>query len=780
MTHVTIRPLLLTACLLATCAVGASADPAATAADGMLGFSAAKGAAQLSLEQRFDAQLNPADLRSWMQRMSSQPNQVGAPYDKANAEFMLAEFKKWGWDAHIETFNVLYPTPKKIALELLGPKPYTAKLNEPAVAGDATSSIREGVLPPYTIYGADGDVTAELVYVNYGMPGDYKDLERRGVSVRGKIAIARYGGGWRGLKPKLAQEHGAVGCLIYSDPQQDGYGQGDTYPKGGWRPADGVQRGSVADMQQYPGDPLTPGYGSTAGAKRLALKDAKTLMKIPVLPISYGDAQPLLAALGGPVAPSHWRGALPVTYHMGPSAAKVHLTVESNWNQQPLYDVIAMLKGASAPDQWVIRGNHHDGWTFGAWDPLAGNVALMAEAKAIGGLVKQGWRPQRTLVYASWDGEEPGLLGSTEWAETHAKELQQKAVLYVNSDTNARGFLAVSGSHSLQHMVNQVAAGVTDPETHVSVQERLRAHMLVAGYGEHAGKDAMVEGFPAAAGKSAAVTLADRVASGGDLPIGALGSGSDYSPFLEHLGIASLDITFAGEDDEDGIYHSRYDSFDHYIRFGDPTFEYGVALAKVGGHIMLRMADAQVLPLRFGDFSATLDDYVADLHQLVDNTRKATTRQHRLLDARAYALDSDPTRPLAAPAREADMPAVDLAPLDQAANQLKQSVQAYQAAYAKFAAAGLQLPAAQQRRLNHLMGSMEQALTDQAGLPGRPWFKHMIYAPGMLTGYGVKTVPGVREAIEGRRWAEADHYAVVTAGVLDRYRAQLDQLTKLL
>ncbi|HXE78622.1 MAG TPA: transferrin receptor-like dimerization domain-containing protein [Rhodanobacter sp.] len=781
MTHVTTRPLLLAACLLATCVVGASADPVATAGDGgMLGFSAAKGTAQLSLEQRFDAQLDPAELRGWMQRMSSQPNQVGAPYDKTNAEFMLAEFKKWGWDAHIETFNVLYPTPKKIALELLGPRPYTAKLSEPPVAGDATSSIRDGVLPPYTIYGADGDVTAELVYVNYGMPDDYKDLERRGVSVRGKIAIARYGGGWRGLKPKLAQEHGAIGCLIYSDPQQDGYGPGDTYPKGGWRPADGVQRGSVADMQQYPGDPLTPGYGSTAGAKRLALKDAKTLMKIPVLPISYGDAQPLLAALGGPVAPSHWRGALPVTYHMGPSTAKVHLTVESNWNQQPLYDVIAMLKGASAPDQWVIRGNHHDGWTFGAWDPLAGNVALMAEAKAIGGLVKQGWRPQRTLVYASWDGEEPGLLGSTEWAETHAKELQQKAVLYVNSDTNARGFLNVSGSHSLQHLVNQVAAGVTDPETHVSVQERLRAHMLVAGYGEHAGKDAMVEGFPAAAGKSAAVTLADRVAGGGDLPIGALGSGSDYSPFLEHLGIASLDITFAGEDDEDGIYHSRYDSFDHYIRFGDPTFEYGVALAKVGGHIMLRMADAQVLPLRFGDFSATLDDYVADLHRLVDHTRTATTRQHRLLDARAYVLDSDPTRPVAAPARDTDVPAVDLEPLDQAASQLKQSVQAYQAAYAKFAAAGVRLPTAQQRRLNQLMGSMEQALTDPAGLPGRPWFKHMIYAPGMLTGYGVKTMPGVREAIEGKRWSEADHYAVVTARVLDRYRAQLDELTKLL
>ncbi len=779
MTKLMIRPLLLGASLLATFAAGASADPAA-AAGGMLGFSAANAAAQLSLEQRFDAQLDPADQRAWLKRMSARPNQVGAPYDKANAEFMLAEFKQWGWDAHIETFNVLYPTPKKVALELLGPKPYKAKLSEPAVAGDATSSIRQDVLPPYTIYGADGDVTAELVYANYGLPDDYADLARHGISVRGKIVITRYGNGWRGLKPKLAQEHGAVGCLIYSDPQQDGYAKGDTYPKGGWRPADGVQRGSVADMQQYPGDPLTPGRGSTAGAQRLALKDAKTLMKIPVLPISYADAQPLLQALGGPVAPERWRGALPVTYHLGPSVAKVHLTVESNWNQQPVYDVIAMLKGSSAPDQWIIRGNHHDGWTFGAWDPLAGNVALMAEAKAIGALVKQGWRPQRTLVYASWDGEEPGLLGSTEWAETHAKELQQKAVAYINSDTNGRGFLNASGSHSLQHLVNQVAAGVIDPETKASVQERLRAHMLVAGYGPHPGTEPMVEGYPAAAGKPAPVALADHVAAGGDLPIGALGSGSDYSAFLEHLGIASLDLSFSGEDDNDGIYHSRYDSFDHYVRFGDPTFEYGVALSKVAGHLMLRLADAQVLPLRFGDFSDTLDSYVADLHRLVEHTSQATAHQRRLFAARAYALDSDPTRPLAAPPRESDVPAIDLAPLDQAARRLQESAKAYQAAYAKLAAAGLQLPAAQQRRLNQLIGSMEQALTDPAGLPGRPWFKHMIYAPGMLTGYGVKTVPGIREAIEGRRWSEADHYAVVTAGVLDRYRARLDELTKLL
>ncbi|MBQ4854016.1 M28 family peptidase [Rhodanobacter sp. B2A1Ga4] len=764
MTRYAIRPVLTLSCLLATFAVAAANAPGHADDGSMFGFSTSAATAQQDLERRFDAQLDPAELRSWLKQMSSQPNQVGSPHDKANAEFMLAKFREWGWDAHIETFSVLYPTPKKVALELLGPKPYTATLHEPAVAGDATSDLA-GVLPPYNVYGADGDVSAPVVYANYGMPDDYKELARRGVDVRGKIVITRYGGGWRGLKPKLAQEHGAIGCLIYSDPHDDGYAEGDVYPQGGWRPAQGVQRGSVADMQLYPGDPLTPGIGSTPGTKRLALKDAKTILKIPVLPISYADATPLLQALRGPMAPANWRGALPLTYRVGPSASKVHLTVLSDWSQKPVYDVIAMLKGATAPDQWVVRGNHHDGWTFGAWDPLSGNVTLMAEAKAIGGLVKQGWRPQRTLVYASWDGEEPGLLGSTEWAEAHAAELQQKAVLYLNSDTNARGFLDAGGSHSLQHLVNQVADGVTDPETNVSVRERLRAHMLVDG----SSKDAKPE----------TKAIAKLAAEGGDVPIQALGSGSDYSAFLEHLGIASLNLGFGGEDDDAGIYHSRYDSFDHYVRFGDPDFAYGVALAKVAGHIMLRTADAGVLPLRFGDFSDTLDRYVGELHKLVDDTRKATEQQHKLLDSHAFALDADPTRPVAPPARDSDMPAIDLAPLDQAAKRLRQSAQAYQAAYTRHAA-GSDLPAARQQQLNQLIGSMEQTLTDPAGLPGRNWFKHFIYAPGMLTGYGVKTVPGVREAIEARRWDEASHYAALTAKVLDRYRAQLDRLTALL
>ncbi|MDR2013678.1 MAG: M28 family peptidase [Rhodanobacter sp.] len=753
-------------CTLALAGQTLAADEKGQGDGGLLGFVPASAKEQLSLEQRFDALLDPVEQRAWLKEMSSAPNQVGSPHDKANAEFVRAKFREWGWDARIETFSVLYPTPKKVALALLGPHPYTAALHEPAVAGDVTSGITQGVLPPYNVYGGDGDVTAPLVYVNYGMPDDYKALARHGIDVRGKIVIARYGGGWRGLKPKLAQEHGAVGCLIYSDPREDGYAAGDAYPQGGWRPAQGVQRGSVADMQQYPGDPLTPGIGSTSGAKRLSIADAKTILKIPVIPISYADATPLLQALEGPVVPPGWRGALALTYHIGPSTAPVHLSVLSDWKQQPVYDVIATLKGAVEPDQWIVRGNHRDGWVFGAWDPLSGHVALMAEAKAIGTLYRQGWRPKRTLVYASWDGEEAGLLGSTEWAETHAEELQRKAVMYLNSDANGRGFLSVGGSHSLQHLVNQVAAGVEDPETKVSVLERMRALMQVTGNEKNARPE-----------KKQEATLA---AQGGDVPIKALGSGSDYSAFLQHLGIASLDLGFGGEDDNAGIYHSLYDSFDHYMRFGDTTFAYGVALSKVAGHLMLRTADAEVVPLRFGDFSDTLDRYIAELHTLADNLRKDTEQQHTLLDSHAFALVSDPTRPLAPPERESDVPAIDFAPLDQAAQQLKQSVQAWQAAYDAQAAAGFHMPETQRHRMNALMGQMEQALGDPAGLPERPWFKHMIYAPGMLTGYGVKTVPGVREAIEGRRWDEASRCIETTAKTLDRYRARIERLTVLL
>ena len=564
-----------------------------------------------SVEAAFDAGVAAQDQLDWMRRMSAAPNQVGSPHDKENADFVLSLFRSWGWDARIERFDVLYPTPISTTVEMIAPERVVLGGQEPAIPEDDTSGNTAGALPPYVAFQGDGDVTADLVYVNYGMPEDYLALARRGIDVRGKIAIARYGVGWRGLKPKLAQDHGAVGTIIYSDPADDGYGDGDVYPRGGARPATGVQRGSVADMPIYPGDPLTPGIGSVPGARRLTRAQAQTILKIPVLPMSYGDAQKLLARLGGPVAPANARGGLPITYHLGgDGGVRVHLAVKSNWQQVPIYNVIATLRGSRYPDQWVVRGNHRDGWVFGASDPLSGQVAMLSEAKALGALWRQGWRPERTIVYASWDAEEPMLLGSTEWAEQHAAELQAKAVAYINTDGNGRGFLGAGGSHTLQHLVNAVAADVRDPETGATVAERNRAGVRVAAF-EHRGRQ-----------DAAQLAAAER---GGDLPIGALGSGSDYSSFLQHLGIASLNIGFGGEDESNGVYHSIYDSFHHMTTFDDPGLKYGAALSQVVGRLVLRIADADSVPARYGDFADTVSTYLTEVKTLAEPTAAPRT-----------------------------------------------------------------------------------------------------------------------------------------------------------
>jgi N-acetylated-alpha-linked acidic dipeptidase len=747
---------------LASSAALAATPPAAAPA--MTGFTATAAAEQRSLEQRFDAALDPADLRAWMQRLAAGPNHVGAPHNRENAEYVRDLFRKWGWKAEMETFDVLYPTPKQLSLEMVSPTPFKAALSEPPVEGDASSAL-PGALPPYNVYGADGDVTAELVYVNQGMPDDYDELARRGVDVKGKIVIARYGGGWRGLKPKLAWEHGAVGCLIYSDPENDGYGVGEPYPEGGWRPPEGVQRGSVADMPVYSGDPLTPGVGATKDAKRLSLADAKTLLKIPVMPISYADAKPLLDALAGPVAPENWRGALPITYRIGPGPARVHLRIESDWGLKTLYNVIAKVRGAEYPDEWIVRGNHRDGWTFGAWDPLSGHVAEMAEAKAIGALLKTGWKPRRTIVYASWDGEEPGLLGSTEWAEAHADELRKKAVLYLNSDTNTRGFLQAGGSHSLQRLVNEVAADVADPQTDVNVRERLRAQLGVAGFGDAKEEDRK---------------KADRVAGDGDIPLDALGSGSDFTPFMQHLGIASLDLSYGGEDDQGGVYHSLYDTFEHYVRFGDPDFAYGVAEAKTAGRTVLRMANAPVLPFEFASLAANVKDYRDELGKLVEDRRKKSEAVASLREARAFELAADPTRVVGPPEGIPEVPTLDFAPLDSAIARLTKSAEAYDAARARFDTGAVTLDRGERAKLNALLQGLEQSLTDPKGLPGREWYRHLIYAPGLLTGYGVKTLPGVREAAEDDRWDEASRYIGITAAALGTYCDRLDEATELL
>jgi N-acetylated-alpha-linked acidic dipeptidase len=743
------------------CALFHSMSAASGTDASMLGFTPAGASAESTLERDFDRQLDPKDLQGWLQQMSAEPNHVGSRHDRQNAEFMLQQFRRWGWDARIETFYVLYPTPVSERLELTAPHVFVAALHEPAIEQDRTSSTTTA-LPPFAVYGADGDVTAELVYVNYGMPEDYAELDRRGVTVKGRIVLVRYGGGWRGVKPRLAHDHGAVGCIIYSDPHDEGYFRGDMYPRGGWRPNASVQRGSVLDTSVYPGDPLTPGVGATRGAHRLELADAPTIAKIPVLPISAADAEPFLAAIEGPVAPEAWRGAFGFTYHIGPGPATAHLKVQSEWTLKPAYDVIATIRGREFPDEWVVRGNHHDGWVFGALDPLAANAAMLAEAKAIGSLMKSGWRPRRTLVYAGWDAEEPGWIGSTEWAEQHAEELKRNAVLYVNSDVNARGFLVAGGSHSMQHLVNEVASGVRDPQTGVSVRERLRAKLRVDQfYGD------------TAAG-------AETIGPMDDLPLAALGSGTDFTAFLQHLGITTLDLYYSGEDNGDGIWHSIYDSFDSYIRFGDPQFTYGIAEAQTVGHVVLRVADADVLPLRVTDFATTMQGYLRDLQALAQRAHERAIVLGALLDSDSFTLASDPNLGLHPPAREKDVPRLDFAPLDEAVARLVRSATAYDQAYAQRSMTGRALDARRRAELNSILRALEQSLTYSGGLPRRPWFKHLIYAPGYDTGYAPKTVPGVREAIEQDRWDEAQRYIAITAQALGHYADRLDEAVALL
>lgn len=717
---------------------------------------AAPPATQTAREAALDASISAADQQAWLKSMASAPNHVGSPHDKANADFILAQFRGWGWDAQIEQFDVLYPTPIATAVELVTPRRVTLGGQEPPINGDATSGAA-GMLPPYVAFQGDGDVTGDVVYVNYGLPADYLALARRGVDVRGKIVLARYGGGWRGLKPKLAQDHGAIGCIIYSDPADDGYRQGDPYPRGGARPASSVQRGSVADMPTYPGDPLTPGYGAVPGAKRLARADAVTILKIPVLPMSYADATQILGSLGGPRAPEGWAGALPLTYHLGGDGKTgVRVMVKSDWSLKPAYNVIAKLKGAKYPDEWVVRGNHHDAWVFGAADPLSGNVAMLSEAKALGALAKTGWRPARTIVYASWDAEEPMLLGSTEWAEHHAAELKAKAIIYINTDGNGRGFFGAQGSHNWQHLVSDVARDVRDPQTGVSVLKRLQSGLLAEAYD--------------GTGRSDPEQLA-AAEKGGDLLIGALGSGSDYSSFLQHLGIAALNIGYGGEDESGGVYHSIYDSYDHFTKFDDPGLAYGAVLSKTVGRLVLRIADADTPPVRFGDFADTVARYMAEVRKLGDDRRAKDAKRRKLIDDGAFKLAADPLAPVAPPAEEATTPFVELATLENAVARLGVSAKAYDAAYA---ARGAALAPAARVRLNAALRDIDQLLLDERGLPGRPWYRNLVYAPGRFTGYGAKTLPGVREAIEERRFADADAYAGRTATALNAYAARLD------
>jgi N-acetylated-alpha-linked acidic dipeptidase len=710
----------------------------------LAGYSSQSSRTERDWEKKLQSGIVPENLRQDMERLTARPHHVGAPYDKEIADWILSKFKEWGFDARIETFQVLFPTPKERVVEMIEPARFRARLQEPAVPGDPTSNQVAEQLPTYNAYSIDGDVTAPLVYVNYGNREDYEQLDRLGISVKGAIVIARYGENWRGIKPKVAAEHGAIGCLIYSDPKEDGFFNGDDYPKGGWRPREGVQRGSVMDTD-YPGDPLTPGVGATADARRLEIKDAKTITRIPVLPISYGDALPLLSALQGPVAPEAWRGALAITYHVGPGPAKVHLKVTSNWDLKPVNDVIATMRGSDAPEEWVIRGNHYDAWVNGAEDPIAGMVTVLEEARVLGELHRQGWNPKRTIVFCAWDGEEPGLLGSTEWVETHRDELQKRAVAYINSDSNDRGFFHAGGTHDLQHLINDVARDIQDPETHISVQQRARLQRIA--------------GAPNAEERA-------EIRKSDDVRIGALGDGSDYTAFMDYAGVSALNIGFSGEGDGDA-YHSIYDDFSWYTKFVDTDFSYGRALAQTGGTAVMRLADADLIPYEYNAYAETIERYVKDLEKLLRDKQDEITERNLELKEGVFTAAADPRKTFVPPPVKPVPPFMNFAPLRNGVEAIKKSAERYQSAFAKWQSTGTDLPAQTVTALNAELIQIQRTCLTERGLPERPWFKNQVYAPGAYTGYGARPIAAVREYMDQEKWQEAEAQVPMVGQVLE-------------
>jgi N-acetylated-alpha-linked acidic dipeptidase len=680
-------------------------------------------AAQRQREEQFKKIPDSARLKEYMEAIAHTPHVAGQPSSKRVADYALAKFKSFGLDAKFEEFEAMMPWPIETTVELVAPEKYSLRVKEPVLPEDPDSGDQT---PLYNAYSGDGNVTGEVVYVNYGMPADYEKLKELGVDVKGKIVIARYGAGWRGIKPKVAYEHGAIGCLIYSDPKDDGYYAGDVYPAGPYRPEFGAQRGSVMDMPVFAGDPLTPGWGSEAGGKKNRIEDSQTILKIPVLPISYGDAAPILRQLKGKVVPNEWKGALPFTYHVGPGPSQVHMNLKFEWKNRPLYDVIARIPGTTRPDEWIIFGNHHDAWVSGADDPTSGAVSLMETARGLGELLKTGWRPSRTIILALWDGEEWGLLGSTEWAEKHDAELKQKAAVYINSDGTGKGWLNTGGSHGLQQFMNEVAKDINDPRTGKPVFEEARKHA--------------VQNEPEA----------DRKAAEADpsLRLSPLGSGSDFTPFLQHLTLSALSVGFGGES-PGGVYHSAYDTVKWYQTYSDGDYSYGRTLSQLTGTLLLRLADAPVLPFQFNDTADTLMRYVVELEKLAADKKDSK---------------------------------LDLKPVRAAVDSLKSAAQDFEKAYGAVGRANTQtlLANKQLQQLNKLLLTSEQKLGNSDGLPRRDWFKHQIYAPGFYTGYGVKTMPQIREGLEEGRYTEAQGGVRTVSSAVNALAAQVQEAAKAL
>lgn len=682
----------------------------AQAKEPIRGFPHTAWSAQRQLEEKARALPDPKNIGEYLQHMAAKPHIAGSPASREVAEYAAGLLRSWGLEVTVEEFQPLLPYPTERLVELVTPQHSRAVLAEPAIPEDPTSGQKDQI-PTYNAYSASGDVTAPLVYVNYGIPDDYKWLKEHGIDVKGKVVIARYGQSWRGVKPKVAYEHGALACLIYSDPRDDGFFNGDAYPKGPWRPAASAQRGSVMDMSIYVGDPLTPGAPAEAGAKRLSLDQATVLMKIPVLPISWEDAKPLLKSLNGPVAPPEWRGALPFTYHVGPGNGTVRVKLDFDWTTKPIYDVVATIPGSTYPDQWLIYGNHHDAWVNGANDPLSGAASLLETARALAVMRKQGWRPKRTIKLALWDAEEFGLIGSTEWVEKHATELDKNAVAYLNSDSNSKGTLGASGSPALEEFFIEVLRDLPDPN------DAAKTVLETARPPHGAGEDKTFH-------------------------LGTLGSGSDYVGFVHHIGIAGLNMGFGGAA-AGGVYHSIYDDMTWYTRFADPDFRHGKALSGVTATALLRLSEAPVLPFEFTRFTTVMSGYLDELDKLAAEQKAA-------LNLRAPRLELE---------------------------HLRAAAKAYESKYASAMVKMATRTPQNLEEVNRAIYQTERALMLPEGLPGRTWYKNQICAPGQYTGYGAKTLPGIREAGELSHWEEANAQTANVAKVLQALTARVKEAT---
>jgi N-acetylated-alpha-linked acidic dipeptidase len=734
---------------------GHAAEPQAP----ITGFPGEASQAQRALEERFAARIKKEQVGESLRELSSEPHHAGSPRSAEIARDLVEQFRSWGFDAKVETFYGLVSKPKVRVLEMVAPHAYQAPLEDGPFPG-APSPDLAGSLPPYSMFSGDGDVTAEAVYVNYGSAGDYEMLARQGIDVRGKIVIARYGKSWRGAKARVAAEKGAAGVILFSDPAQGGYAEGAVYPEGPLLPAEGAQRGSILDLPRMAGDPLTPGQGATRKPASFSMQDvSEWISPIPVQPVSAKEIEPILAAMGGPVVPADWHGGLPVVHRFGDGTVKLRLKIAQDWTVTPLHDVVAKLEGAVWPDEWVMRGNNHDAWNFGAEDAASGLAAMLEEARAIGTLAKEGWRPKRTLVYLAWDGEEAGLFGSTEWVETHADELRRKAVAYLNSGPTARGFFSSGGSHSLWTFVDEIARDVHDPLLEVPVADRVAANNRLQRLEAGLETDA-----PAATRK---------------FPLAALGMSSDYGAFLQHVGIASLDFTFEGES-QNRCYHSICDNFSHFEKFSDPGFAYGAALSEAGGRMMLRLGEAEILPFDFSGMAEALAGYLDEVENIADARRRQVERRNAAIEDGVFGLARDPQDRTPTPELEEPVPDVDFALLRQAQRALADNAKRFSGARAAHAAKDAVLEPAELAQVNAILRSAEQALAPEAGLPGRTWYRHRVYAPDRDTGYESATLPGVREAIERQDWAGAQREIGRAAEAVDAYAKAVNDAATLL